>query len=80
MEEYYNSIARADEMNTAWTGKGTVDVITHSLNLIGYGTKKTGIDGGSLGQLYFDDDYLYVCVKSGEAPTAVWKKIAISNT
>ena len=47
---------------------------------IGYGTKVTGVDPGSLFQLSIDDDFLYVCVIGGIVPTAVWKRVALNRT
>jgi hypothetical protein len=38
------------------------------------GAKTTGIDAGVSPTISITDDYLYVCVKGGEAGEAIWKK------
>jgi len=53
--------------------------LSSSVSLL-YGTKKSGIDGGSIGEIYFDDDYLYICTKAGVPGVAVWKKVSLANT
>lgn len=55
---------------------------------IGFGTKKTGKDGGRLFEASIDNDYYYLCVVAGDPEnepqglpgTAVWKKIALTTT
>jgi hypothetical protein len=51
---------------------GTLDV--------GWGTKQTGVDAGTLKEISIDDDYLYLCVVEGDAGVAVWKKTVLFNT
>lgn len=41
------------------------------------GEKRTGVDAGELHAESVTDDYLYKCVKGGEAGVAVWKKILL---
>jgi len=45
-----------------------------------FGTKQTGVDGGTVGDVSVDDDYLYVCVVTGGAGVAVWKKSVLFKT
>lgn len=45
-----------------------------------FGTKQTGVDAGTAGEFYVDDDYLYLCVVTGDSATAVWKKTPLSGT
>jgi hypothetical protein len=70
---------------------GNGDKTTHNANIIiygsgtqntnsGTGTKKTGIDAGIKGETSFDDDYRYICVQSGTAGSAIWKKTSLSQT
>lgn len=47
---------------------------------IGYGEKKTGIDSGEEFELSVTDDYLYICVQSGDEKNAIWKKIVLFQT
>lgn len=54
-------------------------------NPIGFGTKKSYVDGGFLFEASIDDDYHYLCVKAGVPETlngsgdgtAIWKKTAL---
>jgi hypothetical protein len=59
-----------------------IQLIWSSINAgnIGYGSKQTGVDEGTLYQLSIDDDFLYVCVVAGDTSTAVWKRVHISQT
>jgi len=41
---------------------------------IGDGIRITGTDGGNKGDLSLDDDYLYICVLTGNSTSAIWKK------
>jgi len=41
---------------------------------IGSGAKYSSTDAGTLNQLSLDDDYLYICVETGTAGSAKWKK------
>jgi hypothetical protein len=50
------------------------------LNNIEYATKSSAVDAGMFGDKAFDDDYLYICTKSGAAGSAIWKKILLINT
>lgn len=43
-----------------------------------YATKSSAVDAGSLGQMAYDDDWLYICVVEGAPGSAVWKKTAIA--
>jgi len=45
-----------------------------------FGEKKTGIDVGVSPSFSFTDDYLYVCVQSGDAASAIWKKTLLFHT
>ena len=44
------------------------------------GEKITGRDAGFLSNISLTDDYLYVCVQSGDEHNAVWKKFIIART
>jgi len=43
-------------------------------------SKKTGVDSGTFGDMAVTDDYLYLCVSTGDATTAIWKKILLYET
>lgn len=45
-----------------------------------FGTRTTGTNEGILGEIYTDDDYIYICVLAGEAGTAIWKRSMLSQT
>jgi hypothetical protein len=45
-----------------------------------FGTKQTGVDSGILGEVYFDDDYMYICVVGGGVGVAIWKKTELVQT
>jgi hypothetical protein len=47
---------------------------------IGSGIKKTGVDSGTLNQISIDDDHIYICVEAGDNNTAIWKRVALSQT
>jgi len=44
------------------------------------GEKKTGTDAGVCPSFSITDDYMYVCVQSGDAASAIWKKILLFHT
>lgn len=44
---------------------------------IGTGPRITGTHSGVFKQLSLDDDFLYVCVTTGDTSTAVWKKAVL---
>lgn len=46
----------------------------------GSGPKSSQSDAGYFGQVSLEDDFLYICVKAGEAGSAVWKKTILFNT
>ena len=45
-----------------------------------FGEKKTGKDAGVCPSISITDDYLYVCVQSGDAASAIWKKTLLFHT
>lgn len=45
---------------------------------IEYATKSSAVDAGTLGQMAYDDDWLYICVVEGAPGSAIWKKTAIA--
>jgi len=45
-----------------------------------FGTKQTGVDAGSIGECYYDDDYFYLCTTGGIVGVAIWKKFTLMNT
>lgn len=44
------------------------------------GERITGTHAGQLWQMSVSDDYLYVCVQTGDASTAIWKKTILFQT
>lgn len=57
-----------------------ITLIENSLNgfsIIGNTEKKTGIDAGEQFQMSIANDYLYICVQSGNNSTAIWKKVVL---
>jgi hypothetical protein len=47
---------------------------------ITWGSKYSSSDAGTVGQRSIDDDYLYICVATGGAGAATWKKIALTQS
>jgi len=47
---------------------------------INRGTRKTGVDPGYEGEIFFDDDYMYICTQTGNIGEAIWKKVLLVNT
>ena len=50
------------------------------LSPVGWGAKSSAADPGVLLQMSVTDDYLYVCVKAGEAGQALWKRAILFTT
>ena len=48
--------------------------------LLSEGAKASATDAGTFGQMSLTDDYLFVCVRTGEAGSAIWKKTSINQT
>ena len=48
--------------------------------LLSEGAKTSATDAGTFGQMSLTDDYLFVCVRTGEAGSAIWKKTSINQT
>ena len=44
---------------------------------IPFGTKSSASDAGQAGEIWIDNDYLFLCVIAGTAGNAVWKKIPL---
>ena len=44
-----------------------------------FGSKYSALDAGLAGQLSFDDDFIYVCVESGDEGNARWKRSPIKT-
>lgn len=44
-----------------------------------YGNRQSSVDAGQAGEMAVDDDYLYLCVTTGTAGNASWKRIALSQ-
>lgn len=49
-------------------------------NSIFAGPKSSSNDSGGIGDMSITDDYLYICVSSGNAGNAIWKKIPLFAT
>ena len=49
-------------------------------NSIFAGVKLSSIDAGDVGDMSITDDYLYICVLSGTAGNAIWKRIPLFAT
>jgi hypothetical protein len=45
-----------------------------------FGSKSTSIDAGDLCDISVDNDYLYICVQTGTAGNAIWKKCILMET
>lgn len=50
------------------------DQLAGKANVIGWGAKLSSVDAGTLTNMSMDDDYLYICVATGIATEARWKK------
>jgi len=46
----------------------------------GTGEKSSAIDAGNVGEITIENDYLYVCVQTGIAGSAIWKKSVLFAT
>jgi len=57
---------------TQGSGGGSIPVL--------FGEKKTGVNEGACPSFSITDDYLYVCVQSGDAASAIWKKVLLFHT
>ena len=44
------------------------------------GAKSSATDEGTLWDMSIDDDYLYICVKTGTVGNAIWKKTVLFQT
>ena len=44
------------------------------------GERKSGVDAGVCPSFSFTDDYMYVCVKTGDSESAIWKKTLLFHT
>ena len=47
------------------------------MNSLLSGEKRSSRDAGSLWDMSLTDDYIYVCVRGGEAGQAIWKKFIL---
>jgi hypothetical protein len=47
---------------------------------IPWGTKTSTSSAGTVGEQSIDDDYLYICVATGGAGAATWKKVALMQS
>ena len=47
---------------------------------IAEGTKSSAVDAGTFGEIYADNDYIYVCVLTGTAGNAIWKRTVLFTT
>jgi hypothetical protein len=48
--------------------------------LIPEGEKHSATDPGNFGEMSLSDDYLFLCVKTGTAGNAIWKKTSLHQT
>ncbi len=60
-----------------WIGEVDTEVYARGAAIIDEGAKYSSLDAGSKGQQSFDDDFLYMCVESGTAGNARWKRIPL---
>ena len=44
------------------------------------GAKSSSTDAGTFGDISITDDYIYFCVQTGEAGSAIWKKSVVFQT
>jgi len=70
----------ADKLSQAISEYVTSVLTGGTLVTMGEGEKKTGVDAGTIGQMSITDDYLYICVLSGEIGIAIWKKSVLFAT
>lgn len=54
--------------------------ITFESRFIPEGEKATDTNSGTFGEMSLTDDYLFVCVKTGTAGSAIWKKSPLHQT
>lgn len=52
-------------------------VINYSLS---EGVKSSAIDSGNIFDMSITDDYMFICVKTGSAGNAIWKKVVLFGT
>lgn len=48
-------------------------------NIESLGFNATNTQAGMLGQMLFDDNYIYICTQAGSSGSAVWRRAAIST-
>ena len=68
-------------------GDGTLDNNAYALSnhthdevyqsIMGTGVKITGQDAGTFGHMSLTDDFVFLCVLSGDSSTAIWKKVVL---
>jgi hypothetical protein len=83
--QYFNITISADELALIiWDSNSEVwikeAIINNGHTHITEGAKASSTDAGTFGQMSLTDDYLYICVQSGTAGSAIWKKTSLSQT
>ena len=57
-----------------------IDSCTNKSDDLSEGAKNTATHEGILWQMSIEDDYIYICVKTGTAGNAIWKKALLFAT
>ena len=83
--QYFNLTVGANELALLiWDSNSAVwnkeSIINNSHTHITEGEKYTEFDPGNFGEISLSDDYLFLCVKTGTAGNAIWKKTSLHQT
>lgn len=57
-----------------------VDLANRNNLVFNFGSRSSSLHAGVSGELWYDDDWLYICVQTGSIGNAKWKKIPLINT
>lgn len=90
MDRLWDSLSVSQQEKDFWNAGTEGAVIVHESTYnhakietsaqIKTGEKSSLIDAGTKGDISITDDYLYVCVVTGDAGEAVWKKTILFQT
>lgn len=68
-------LGASSAINNGYLSSTDFNTFTNKQNPIQFGPRYTGSHSGYLGEMWLDDDYMYICVVAGIAGIAKWKKI-----
>lgn len=85
MDSRFDNLLTGSYQSTSTTQAPTAFALSQVYNMvesikIGSGPRSSDKDAGKLNEMSLDDDYLYICVKAGDAGKAIWKKTLMFQT